>query len=535
MMDVVLTYNAYRSTMRIVVDNQPLNNVSSLTKYQSMPFASWCGEILKQIGREINDDYTLTYVGRACESHVLAMLSTEVQACRGFRTRAPVIGDSTAKRLRKLHQLCTSGLQFQQFTETLVIYTDQEPEMVEPLFRAELPKLCYCRMRLQICPLEELANDIQGRLRYIIADRRETEAIRSVVKNLPGESYAMLLSRENRFCGANGCVMEEVTPETLKSAVASYLEMGFFIKLLPKAMERVSIDSKNVDYPAFMALDKTEPQTYARLPSSIETGQSISVELYTVPEGYPVDSVQYRVSNTEILEIRDNVIHCIGTGTTVVEVYVAGQSVCISRGQIVAHRRNRITSMTLSSTVLRMAVGDKTRLSVSYLPKDADNVSMIRYRSEDGTIASAIDGVVLARSPGSTRIRVSTENGVGGTCSVEVFPKLERIEASLGSTHLPFNGITSVQVRRVPENATLDPLIFTVYPENIAVFDRSGMNLAARSFGDGRLVITDSRKSVESVLEFTIRPAPAKITDILKILVWAGIVIAVILLIIKNM
>lgn len=531
MMQVCLVYNAYQETMRIMVDGQPLNNISSLTKYQSMPFGVWCDRILPQIAQEVNDEYELTFVGRTCESRLLAMMSARVRECRSFKPQSPQIADSAAKRLRKLHQLCVSGLAYNQFSENLVIYSDLPPDDIEGVIKSSLPKLCFCRIRLQVKTLSDLPAPGQESVRYIISHESNAEAIFRALCNSSGESYVILLSSENGFhCVQGSCIAEKVTPDSLPTAIMQYLEMGFFIRLLEKAMKCVTIDEKDINYPAFQALDKTEPQTYAQIPAAIETGQTVPIRLYTVPEGYTPTALQYRISNTDILQIRDNALYCAGTGTAVIEVYQAGQSVCMNRFQVVAHKRNRIKSLKLSHNQLHMCVGDKRQLSVHYEPEDADNVSTIRFRSDDGTVASAIDGSVLARKAGFTKVQVATDNGVSTSCEITVFPKLERIDASLKETTLPFNGVTSVQVERFPKDATLDELVYMIVPNDIAVFDRAGMNLAARKSGSGKLVITDKRKLVTTELAFSIKPESMRLTNIFKIISGIVLVLAVIAL-----
>ena len=133
MVEVNLLYNAYQNSMKILADGQPLSNISSLTRYQTMPFLTWCGEILPKIAEEVNDEYALTYTGRSCESRVFAALSAQYSVCRSFKPKEPTLADSTTKRLRKLHQLCVSGLAYTQFSETLKVYSDLESEAVQPM------------------------------------------------------------------------------------------------------------------------------------------------------------------------------------------------------------------------------------------------------------------------------------------------------------------------------------------------------------------------------------------------------------------
>lgn len=529
MVDVCLSYNAYRDTMSILADGQPLNNISSLTKYQSQPFLAWCGEILDKLANEVNDEYALTYVGRACESRILAALSGRCRACRSFRPQSPALADPTARRLRKLHQLCMGGLTYTQFTESLIVYSDQDTEMLEGIFKGLFPKLCFCRIRVQYCPLAELGDGRGETLRFVIAGEQEAERIEAAVRGRSEETYVLLLSASSGVASASGrCIVERTTQDALSNLIGQYLELGFLMRILRRALSLITIDEKNPDYPAFAGLDKMEPQTCVRLPGSVETGQSLPIEVYTVPEGYPPAELQYRVSNPDVVQVKENTLCGVGTGEAVIEVYQAGQTVCVNRRRIVAHKRNRIQSMRMTKESLRLCVGDTLRLSVDYAPQDADNVSTIRYRSDDGLIASVIDGVLTARAPGSTTVRASTDDRVAAACSVRIYPRLEGLVVGLAQDELPFQGVTDVSVRRMPEDATLDELIYDVQPPELAVLDRGSMKLAARRAGSGRLVVTDRRRSVRAEVPFSVRPEKTDWGPVLKLLLGAAIVFGVI-------
>ncbi|MFS6555664.1 hypothetical protein VPJ68_09370, partial [Parabacteroides distasonis] len=135
------------------------------------------------------------------------------------------------------------------------------------------------------------------------------------------------------------CYLEETTKPDLSAVIREYLELGFFVDILRRALAAIQIDGSHPQFPEISALDKVEPETMAILPQSIEYGQSLPVTLKTIPEGYPVKPVIYRISNDSIIQIKDNRITAVGTGETVVEVYQAGQSVRIASAKIVAYRR----------------------------------------------------------------------------------------------------------------------------------------------------------------------------------------------------
>ena len=528
MVEVTLMYNAYQNTMRIMADGQPLNNISALTRYQSMPFLVWCGEILSKLEEEVNDDYALTYVGRTCESRILAGLSAHSRACRSLRPKSPTLADSTTKRLRKLSQLCMSGVSCPQFTETLPIYSDIPQAELEQNLKGVLPKLSFCRIRMQCKPLNMLPASPRDEIRFVIARAEEHARLQQIIRFDEGETYVMLLGGTNEFISVQGaCITEKVTADALCSVLSQYLELSFFMKLLRRSLSLVQIDEKDANYPSVAVLDKIEPQTYALLPTSIELNQTITLKRYTVPEGYEPSEIVCRSSNPEVVRVQGDAMTCVGTGEVIVEVYQPGQSVCISRRRIVAHRRNRITALSFKQQRIEMAVGDKQKLQISYSPEDADNASQIKYRSDDGTIASAIDGMLTARRPGVTGIVAMTDDKVTAECDVKVYPKLEDILLTVEQTKLKYHGVTNVKVQRVPEDATLDDLVFSVEPQDLAVFDRAGMKLAAREAGSGVLRVMDKRRSVKKEVPFTVSPEKKSKAPAFKFLIGALIIVGI--------
>lgn len=114
-------------------------------------------------------------------------------------------------------------------------------------------------------------------------------------------------------------------------------------------------------------------------------------------------------------------------------------------------------SVRLDKKDLTLTVGKSEVLTATVSPSNATNRN-VRWSSSDETVASAVNGRVMAFKPGSTTVTVTTEDG-GKTanCQVSVNPKIVNVESvSLDRTELTLTEGESTTLTAVvsPSNAT---------------------------------------------------------------------------------
>ena len=81
-----------------------------------------------------------------------------------------------------------------------------------------------------------------------------------------------------------------------------------------------------------------------------------------------------------------------------------------------------VSGVSVSPTSMSLDVGQSAILTASVEPSDATDKS-VKWSSSDNGVASVNDGTVVAVSPGSATITVTTvSGGKTATCSVTVFP-----------------------------------------------------------------------------------------------------------------
>lgn len=500
MTDVTIVYNAFLNAMKIHIDGRPIPPISRLTKFQTMPFEHWCSEIFPAIAEEVNDRFTVTYMGRPCESHILSSFVASCSFCASYVNRQPDIPDSALTRLKKLSSLCQSGVSCEKFSTAVHVYTDMDVDQISDLVRSSLPKLAYCRIIPKVHTMADVMAHPDDSPFFVICN-----AGTAISGMKARKSCVLMVGRENGNASCkNGIFSEKVHPDMLAGMLKSYLELLLYPYVLNRALASVKVPESSPLYPSVSILDKTEPQTLVTLPNSIELGEVAEVRVRTIPEGAKTVELMYRISDESVITRSGNGLKAVGTGEAVVEVYVAGQTVKLCSGKITAHRRNRIQSIKIQQNSVEMRVGDKCTLSYTYTPTDADNVSSVKLVSSDGTVAASEHGMTFyARKEGTCRMYVQAEK-VSACTLVTVYPRLENLKLELENERMRVGDIVPLKVTRVPENAKLEKLSFRVEPSSLGIYDTATHSFYAKGTGKGTITVSDKSGTVKASCGITV-------------------------------
>ncbi len=527
-MDVRLVYQPYAHNMAIFLDQQPIGMVSALSKYQTLPFVNWYPEIPSALAFEVNDSFHLTYVGRACEYRLLQKLLHNQDSCLTIRHENHQIGDSTLVRLKKLSRLVVNGVSCRKFSYPLAVYTDLTPDAAEELVRACLPKLAFCRLNLSIHALHEL--DGSQDKSTSIAMLSETATVH--LRNAAAQTCGVAVAGNGIDSCINGAAVLFVSSNDMGACLNELLELIYWPVLLTTALEHVSVPKDSPFFPDVFVLDKTEPQCSVSLPKSIELGQSVPVQVSTIPKSNHIPSITCRVSNDTVISYADGCLTAVGTGEAIVEVYESGRITPLYSASVTAFRRNRIRKIQIQPLCLSMCVGETAKVRYSCTPTDADNFNALRLVSEDGTIAGIVSQEkVAARNPGTCCLFYEADKVQSDICEVTVYPRLEKLKISVEAETVSVNSLTAVTISRIPAAATLDRLTVTVEPPELGTYDMGSSQFFARMPGSGRLIVKGDRNNV--TVSVPIHVLKSKTIPIKPILVAAGMAAVYILL--KNL
>lgn len=504
-MDVRLTYQPYAENMSVFIDGRPIGLVSALSKYQTSSFTQWCGEILPAIAVEVNDHFTLTYVGRKCEFDLLQHMVSGCPECTCLRYEQPLLADSAYVRLKKLSRLVMNGVECTRFSAELHVYTDCDMDEMSALVRAALPKLSFCRIQVSVHNVCE-AGESKWTSLAILSSHAAPSALDDVTQRVCG---ILSLQEQDAVC-LNETIVLPGHLETINEDMSKLLEMVFFPGLLTMALQNVTVDQNTAFFPDVFVLDKIEAQTFVKLPRSIETGCVAPLQVSTIPKTVRIPEVVCRVSNDEVITYTPDGLRAVGTGEAVVEVYEAGKTVPLCRSTITAYRTNRIQKLAIKPDRIRMCVGEKFALSYSQYPATADDQNRVQLVSENGTIAGVLDRMsITGRGVGDCAVYFQAEKAQSDRCLVSVYPKLESISITMDAPVVHVNSLTKVKIIRCPEDAVLDKLTIKVEPSTLGSYEAGSGSFFARQPGSGQLTVISDRGQVKASIPVEVKAKPS--------------------------
>lgn len=502
-MIVKLVFQSYTKEMAIYIDDQPIGTISSLSRYQSQPFNAWCSVILPSLAEEVNDSYDLVYVGQESEYEVLKQFLPLCPSCRSIIYQAPVIADSTLVRLKKLSRIAQNGITVNRFTQILHIYTDLDHTIVQDALTAILPKLSFCRFSHSVEDLSQI-HTAQNPTQSIAVIGGQSVSIKEIAVYASG----IVAASEANPRVINTSLLLPLKNSSLADCIGRLLDLNIYPHILEKALTASNIPENSPYYPEYFMLDKIEPQTIVKLPSSIECGESIPIQIATLPKGSKTPQIKCRVSNDSVIQYDNGCLKAVGTGEAVIEVYEAGKTVTLKSGKITAYRRNRIKTLLIQPKEAKICVGEIMNIGFSFAPVDADNASAVRLLSKDGTVVSPRGNMsIIARSPGHCSVFYEAEKIKSDMCDIIVYPKLEKLEIIAADTLMRVNSMTKINVQRLPSEATLDKLLFSVEPSFLGTFDIGSGSFFARKAGKGKIVVRSDRSTVEASIPIEVKPA----------------------------
>ena len=491
-MQVKLSYNAFCDDMSVYVDDRPVAKVSRLARCMMQPFAVWCREICSLIYDEVNGHYDLLYTGRSCEARLLGQLARTFPYCSSFEVVPPVLPDTALLRLKKLSSYVQSGLSCGRMNAEVHIYTDiPDNEAFCSMLRESMPKFAFCRVHVSVHALSDFRAHPAAEPAYIIlalgtaAESLEIASLRTdkgVILHADGRQAALTIR--------DGFFEEHFSPQNCIFMLGSYLELWTLTDILRKALQSVSVNENSPMYLRVQALDKLEPVTQVVLPSSIEYGETATVRVYTIPEGAEPEDIHYRISDTSVISFSGGKLKAEGVGEAVVEAYVSGKNSPAAAKKILCYSRNRIQTLILNAERVDLLEGSEVRLTFSYSPDDADDVDSIRLSSSNALVAT-VGGkyTIKARRAGHCVIYANAEKA-SASCKVNVYPRLQRLAVDISSIEATAGDVIKFRVSKFPTTATLQKLIYSVYPSYLGRYEPGVKGFYATQEGNGHLTIS---------------------------------------------
>lgn len=162
-----------------------------------------------------------------------------------------------------------------------------------------------------------------------------------------------------------------------------------------------------------------ESVTIAPEQITLTVGQTHQLEVTVLPENATDQTVKWRTSDASIVSIDNGEITANAAGTASITAKVGGKEATCTVN--VAEKVIPVTSVSIEPKQLEMIPGQTTAITVTLLPENATDKTVVWSSSEE-TVATVSDtGLVQAVAEGTTTISATSLDGeVSGECLVTV-------------------------------------------------------------------------------------------------------------------
>ncbi len=153
------------------------------------------------------------------------------------------------------------------------------------------------------------------------------------------------------------------------------------------------------------------------------SSQSLTATLY--PSG-ATSTISWYSNDTGVASVSSGRITGVSEGTTT--IYATTGNGLRSNNCTVTVKYRTPTGISVSPSSLYLPIGESRKLSYSVKPSNAKTTVSWSLNNGDGIVDLDADGTVTALKAGTAVVKVMTDNGYSGTCTITVPPMPEKIE-----------------------------------------------------------------------------------------------------------
>lgn len=215
----------------------------------------------------------------------------------------------------------------------------------------------------------------------------------------------------------------------------------------------------------------------------IDAGSTANIKVLYTPENATYKNVTWKSSKPAVATVENGTVKGISAGTSVITATSEDggfKATCI----VTVVQPVKVTGITLDKSTADIILNNTETLVATISPTDATNKNVI-WKSDNANIASVENGMVSAKSVGTTKVYAISEDGeYKAECIIKVLP-IPVTGITLDKTELSLNiGSTSkVNATVLPENAENKNVSWTSSNTDVADVDSNG-NITAKSIGN---------------------------------------------------
>ena len=497
---VEIYYNPYAHKVRILIDEKAPSAYSPLDKFLNEPFLYWYDRLFTELEKELNGGrYTLFFESGREELKVMEKLALAHPLCKQYTSKEILRNTPLIKRMASLSKLIKeNGITgFRHYTRKALFILPEGEKQLEAEIREINIENRYCKIESSPVFLSSAAGKLPSAGIYFLVCRQGQEK-QLIDRGVISSGFVIVLSDHTGFERAyKGFPVFYTTRDDFFDTVFECFILGplceVFTECIGSLHENVRTRFRN----DLEVLQSTSARITAKPESStIEKGQSVSIRYESDIPGFRIKDSDLEFSYREKGILRCNGLRVEGlkAGSTIMYVYLKGEKDPCTSVSFKVIERNRVTELTIEDKSVIIGEGDSYTLSWNYNPPDADNLSELKWDSEN-TAVLTVDGRgrVKALREGESMVRI-TCGRISDKTLVHVLPHIKDIE--VGHTEIVLYPGSSVEViaKTVPEITIEGGLKMAVMNARIA--NAVNGKLDAYATGETTLVIQDKSERI---------------------------------------
>lgn len=269
---------------------------------------------------------------------------------------------------------------------------------------------------------------------------------------------------------------------------------------------QVTVNSKAVSVES-VSLDRKD--------LALTVGESATLTATVFPSNATDKNVRWTSTNTLAVSVVDGKVTALKVGSATVTVTTQDGGRTASCRVTVKSKVVSVESVRLDKKDLTLTVGKSEVLTATVSPSNATNRN-VRWSSSDETVASAVNGRVMAFKPGSATVTVTTEDGgLTASCQVTVKSNVVNVEnVSLSRTELALTEGESATLTAVvsPSNATNKNVRWVSSDAAVASVD--GGKVTALKVGSATITVTTEDGGKTANCQVSVNPKVVNVESV---------------------
>lgn len=510
-----IEYSCYTDNMHILLNNKPISRSSTIIQYMNEPFEIWFSLLPDLMFKELGESYSVIYTGTYEEAQIFESVCKKAGHCISFKYCIPQINESIQKRLSELNNVLNKYrlADFPKIKKQAVFYGSRE--LLEK-YKWHIEQLevrnKFCEIEFINCFGEKTDRISKEHIAFILCSQFNKTAVHSAVSGY-AHPIIVLEENENKIKAEKGIIVQGFNSDNFFDVIFKFLLMFPLVECLKTVCGHImqSCDDSGIkkDIRRILAI-KAIIEISAD--NKVELGSSIPIKISSGISNSPIPRLDFQYQIPGVVECTQQRIYGRKAGVTKVLVFENGGAEAIAELELTVYNRNRITELMLTDSSVVMGKGDTYLLGMQYVPNDADNVSLIKWYSDNDPVATVSgSGEIKAVGKGKCRIFCSAE-AVSNSCVVVVKEYADSLDVK--APCLEDGYIHMLPGERLELNISVTPADsfdhnVQITSNNMLAVNVIGHTLMAVDFGEADIIVENSsgrlRKTIKVVVEKKIK------------------------------